>query len=161
MGSSPTDLKKHFHEILVQFPKGYFSISKPPLYLCSGAQIWLPQNCLERINFLCQQFCLWSVNKSQELLYAKYFSAKHLLHGRSATITQQSLIGYGFAATHVSLNLLIVRNKDFNGLHPDTIGKFSSLGLKFPRNKTDCPHCNWLYLLQGKKKKKPKNPQKF
>ena len=92
-------------------------------------------------------------------MYAKYFSAKHLLHGRSATITQQSLIGYGFAATHVSLNLLIVRNKDFNGLHPDTIGKFSSLGLKFPRNKTDCLHCNRLYLLQGKKEKAKKSPE--
>jgi len=106
-------------------PQGIiFSVPKPPPYLCLGTQIWLPLNCWERINFLCLQFCLWSVNKSQELLYAKYFSAKHLLHGRSATITQQSLIGYGFAATHVSLNLLIVRNKDFNGLHPDTKGKF-------------------------------------
>ena len=78
LGSSSTDLMKHyFHESLVQFPKGYFSIPKPPLYLCLGAQIWQPQNCLEWINFLWLQFCLWSANKSQELLYAKYFSAKH------------------------------------------------------------------------------------
>lgn len=65
---------------------------------------------------------------------------------------------------HVSLNLFIVRNKDLNGLHPDTKGKLSPLGLKFPRNETDCPYCNRVNLLHTKKEKdleNTKNPQKF
>lgn len=104
----------------------------------------------ESISFGCNSVCDLQISLKNYCML-NIFLQNILLHGRSATITQQSLIGYGFAATPF-IKFVNCQEQGFPWLAPRYKRKIS-LGLNFPRNKADCPYCNSLYLLHRKKRK--------